>query len=77
MGEIKHAAAQVEQQQLANTSIVIVVERNVVAGRLTAVAETLWQCQRGDDSEGANALNFFEMIWWIIFMSVPEANLAL
>lgn len=38
MGKVKHAAAQVEQQQLANTSIVVIVECNVVAGRLTAVA---------------------------------------
>lgn len=52
MGEVQHAATQAEQQQFANASIVLVIKRYVVAGRLAAVTEALRKRQRRDNSQG-------------------------
>lgn len=52
MGKVQHATAQAEQQQLADPSVVVIVERDLIAGRFPAVTEALRQRQRGDDLEG-------------------------
>lgn len=59
MGKVQHAAAQAQQQQLTNASIVFIVQRDFIAGRFSTVSKALWQCQRGDDLEGLPMVSWF------------------
>lgn len=66
MGEVQHATAQAEQQQLADSSIVVVIERDLIAGRLAAVTEALRQRQRRNDLEGERRENVFVALTMLI-----------